>query len=118
MVRYGLVGVGLAGLYAAIYFVAATLLMLSPQVANAAGFGAALIVGYLLHSRWSFRSGKVGTWSWSRFLVVNLLGYALNSFWVWLVVDGLGRQAGEAIFPIVLLTPAFTYLLNRRWTFA
>jgi putative flippase GtrA len=119
VLRYGITGMALAALYAAVYWTGARLLHSPAQVANAAGFIAALIVGYVLHSQWSFRGhGQRSNWSWSRFLVVNLAGYLLNCVWVWLIVQRLGRPVEFAIVPIVTLTPAFTFLLNRRWTFA
>jgi hypothetical protein len=37
---------------------------------------------------------------------------------VWLIVQRLGRPIELSILPIVMLTPAFTFLLNRRWTFS
>jgi putative flippase GtrA len=119
MLRYGVIGVGLAALYAAIYWAGATLLAMPAQLANGAGFVAALVAGYLLHSQWSFRGhGRRSGWSWSRFLVVNFAGYLLNCLWVWLIVDELARPVALSIVPIVTLTPLFTFLLNRRWTFA
>jgi len=119
MLRYGVTGIGLAALYAAIYWAGATLAAMPAQLANGAGFVAALIAGYILHSQWSFRGhGRRGGWSWSRFLVVNFAGYLLNCLWVWLIVDELARPVALSIVPIVTLTPLFTFLLNRRWTFA
>jgi putative flippase GtrA len=119
LLRYGITGMALAAIYAAVYWTGARLLHGSAQVANAAGFLAALIVGYVLHSQWSFRGhGQRSSWSWSRFLVVNLAGYLLNCLWVWLIVQRLGRPVEFSIVPIVTLTPAFTFLLNRRWAFA
>lgn len=117
--RYGLTGVGIAGLYAATYWCGIALLDAPAQAANAAGFAVALVAGYVLHSRWSFRGhGRRSHWSWGRFLVVNFAGYLLNCLWVWLTVDHLAYPAGLSILPIVTVTPLFTFLLNRRWTFA
>lgn len=118
VLRYGASGVALAALYAAVYWVLAARLAIAPQLANGAGFLAALLTGYVLHSRWSFRGHGTRQWSWSRFLVVNFAGYLLNCLWVWLIVDHFGAPVWISILPIVTLTPAFTFLLNRRWTFA
>jgi putative flippase GtrA len=117
--RYGLTGIALAGLYAAIYWCGATLVEMPAQLANGAGFAAALVAGYILHSRWSFRGhGQRSSWSWGRFLVVNFAGYLINCLWVWLIVDRLAYPVALSIVPIVTLTPIFTFLLNRGWTFA
>jgi putative flippase GtrA len=117
--RYGLTGVALAGLYAAIYWGGATLIGMPAQLANGAGFAAALVAGYVLHSRWSFRGyGRRSNWSWGRFLVVNFAGFAMNCLWVWLIVDEFSYPVALSIVPIVTLTPVFTFLLNRGWTFS
>ena len=119
LLRYGATGVAVALLYAAVYWSAATYLDIRVQAANAAGFAAALVAGYALHSRWSFRGhGRRSAWSWGRFVAVNFAGYALNCLWVWLIVQKLQAPIGWSIAAIVTLTPAFTFLLNRRWTFA
>jgi putative flippase GtrA len=119
MFRYGLIGIALAGLYAAIYWCGAVLIAMPAQLANSAGFAAALVAGYILHSRWSFRGhGQRGSWSWGRFLVVNFVGYLMNCLWIWLIVDELSYSVALSILPIVTLTPIITFLLNRRWTFA
>ena len=119
VLRYGLTGLVLAALYAGVYWAGAKALHTAAQFANAAGFIAAVVVGYVLHSRWSFRGhGERDSWSAGRFLVVNLAGYGLNCAWVWAVVSRLGYPPEFAILPIVGLTPAFTFLLNRHWAFA
>lgn len=118
-IRYGLTGIALAMLYAAIYWGGATLIEMPAQLANGAGFAAALVAGYILHSRWSFRGyGRRSNWSWGRFLVVNFAGYLINCLWVWLIIDQWAYPVAVSIIPIVTLTPIFTFLLNREWTFA
>ena len=119
VLRYGIVGMALAALYATVYWAGASVFHRPAQVANATGFIAALIAGYALHSQWSFRGhGQRSGWSLSRFLVVNFAGYLLNCLWVWLIVQRLAGPIEFSIVPIVTLTPAFTFLLNRGWTFA
>lgn len=119
VLRYVVTGAILAALYAGIYWAAAELFHITPQVANGAGFLAALIAGYAMHSRWSFRGhGRRTAWSPGRFLAVNFAGYLLNCLWVWLIVQRLTQPIELSIIPIVTLTPAFTFVLNRRWTFA
>ena len=81
---------------------------------------AAVIVGYFIHSRWSFRGhGRRGNIArtGTRFVVVSLISFALNSLWVWLLVQHL-RLPTWAPTPLVLtVTPLAIFSLNRRWVF-
>lgn len=93
---------------------------LDPNAAWAAGFSAAVIVGYVVHSRWSFRGhgtrdnfAKTG----GRFAIVSLISFGLNSLWVWLLVQHL-RLPIWAPYPLVLgVTPLVVFALNRAWVF-
>ena len=118
--RYGLSGGLLAALYSAIYWSLAARCGVPAQAANAAAFGVNLGIGWLLHSRWSFRGhGLPGRerQAMVRFLGVNLVGYGLNCLWVWLIV-GLARQpVAFSVVPIVTLTPAVNFLLSRLFIF-
>ena len=80
----------------------------------------AVVSGYLLHSRWSFRGhgAGVGETSW-KFLAVSLFSYGANTFWVWLLTDD-AVWAGPwwwPLLPILFVTPLATFLLNRLWVF-
>lgn len=110
----------IAGLYAGTLMAVATFTAVSAQTANAVGFLTALVAGYLVHSRWSFKGhgGRAHGISSARYLIVNLAGYALNCVWVWLVVDLLSEPVALTVIPIVTLTPALMFAFNRSWTFA
>lgn len=120
LVRYALTG-GLASVVnIGVYWMLAAGGM-DPNLAWAAGFVAAMIVGYLVHSRWSFRGhgrrdnvARTG----SRFVVVSLVSFGLNSFWVWLLVQKLDLPLWSP-YPLVLtITPLLVFALNRRWVFS
>ncbi len=120
ILRYGLSGLGLAVIYSVVYWLCAVALAMSPYVANTLAFLCNLVFGWLLHSRWSFRgygpsAAPVG--AYARFFVVNGIGYGLNSLWVWLMVYRLGGSAEWPIVPIVTITPALCFVLNRLWIF-
>ncbi|MBU6268227.1 MAG: GtrA family protein [Sphingomonadales bacterium] len=122
--RYGASGALLAALYSTVFALLATHGGLHPQLANAIAFAVNLVAGWALHSRWSFRGHGLGTASRGRvrtarlaYAAGNLAAYALNAFWVWLVVGRLGLPVLWSIVPIVTLTPAFTFLLNRKLVF-
>ena len=77
-------------------------------------------VGYILHSRWSFRGHEAqgpATARTARFFIVNTLGFATNQFFVWLLVIRLGGPTWWPVLPILFVTPLLTFALNRQWVF-
>ena len=54
LVRFAIVGFSLAAVYSAIYWYLATYVM-SPLVAVLIAFLVSVTIGFVLHSRWSFR---------------------------------------------------------------
>ena len=119
LVRYALTG-GLASIVnIGVYWVLAGN-GLDPNLAWTVGFMAAVLVGYVVHSRWSFRGhgsrdnlARTG----GRFFAVALVSFALNQLWVWLLVRHFGLP-WWAPYPLVLgVTPLIVFSLNRRWVF-
>ena len=119
LVRYALTG-GLASVVnIGVYWVLAARGM-DPNLAWTIGFAAAVLVGYVVHSRWSFRGhgrrdnlARTG----GRFVIVSLVSFALNQLWVWLLVRQMELPLW-APYPLVLgVTPLVIFALNRRWVF-
>ena len=118
LVRFGLVGVGLTLLYAAIYWPLATYVMW-PVLAVIIAFAIAVTVGFFLHSRWSFKDhGKVeDAKTKAQFLVVQTSGMVLNALFTWIAVDRMHGPTWWPLVPAVLVTPFLTFALNRFWVF-
>lgn len=120
ILRYGLSGALLAVIYSLVYWICAARIGLSPYVANTAAFVCNLVAGWFFHSRWSFRGyGPSGApvGAYARFLAINGTGYGLNSLWVWIIVYRLGASVELPIVPIITVTPALCFVLNRLWIF-
>lgn len=120
LVRFGLAG-GLATVcYAIVYSPLAAFKITSEQVANVAGYLVAMLSGYVLHSKWSFRGHSASTKaSAPKFFAVSLVSYAVNTLWVFLLTDD-AMAAGPwwwPLVPIVFVTPLVTFALNRLWVF-
>lgn len=120
LVRYGVIGAAITVLGQLVYYILAETRTTSPLAAIAIAWLIGIIVGYFAHGWISFRGhgerdnhSRMGF----RFVAVNLIGYALNSFWVWLLVERLDGPTWWPIVPNVVLTPLMTFLLHRRWTF-
>jgi len=121
LVRYGITG-GLATLVnIGIYHAGIAFLALDPKLAWTLGFLGAVVTGYIIHSKWSFRGhgnrDNVGR-NVFRFVLVSLISFSLNLFWVWLFVQHL-RLPSWSPDPLVIgITPLLVFWLNRQWVFA
>src|SRR5256885_4406842 len=97
LTRFVISGAFVTALGVSVYALVALVLRWNPQLGNLLAYIVAMATGYLMHSHWSFRDhGKERTRATLvRFLVVSLISYALNSFWVWLLYSRL--QFGRAV---------------------
>jgi putative flippase GtrA len=120
IVRFGLTGGFLTVAVAAAYWAVAELLGVDPIVSMTLVYLVFTGLGYLLHSRWSFKghgsrdNAPVRT---ARFFTVNTLGFLSNQFFVWLLVKHLGGPTWWPVIPIIFVTPILTFTLNRAWVF-
>lgn len=122
LVRYGLTGGFITALGAALYWITATFLGVHPLIANVLAYLLCVTVGYVLHSRWSFR-GHGGRDNvarrTSRFFLVSLVSFSLNSVFVWILTGPLlDGPTWWPVVPMLFVTPFVTFALNRRWVFA
>ena len=120
LVRYGISG-GIASLVnIGVYHAGVKLAHLDPNLAWTIGFLAAATTGYVIHSRWSFRGHGKRDNVWrqtSRFMIVSIVSFALNSAWVYLLVQHL-KLPIWAPYPFALfVTPLLVFWLNRVWVF-
>jgi putative flippase GtrA len=120
LIRFGIAGGITTGLYTLVYSPLAAFKITSEQVANICGYLVAVVSGYLLHSKWSFRGhGAQATQTSWRFFLVSLISYVLNTVFVWLLTDD-AMLAGPwwwPLIPILFVTPLITFALNRIWVF-
>ncbi|MDP8993636.1 MAG: GtrA family protein [Pseudomonadota bacterium] len=121
LVRFGLTGGLLTLLVAGGYWIGAELLGVEPMLSMTINYLLFTALGYLLHSRFSFRGhggrDRAGLRT-ARFFTVNTLGFLLNQLFVWFFVKHLGGPVWWSVIPIVAVTPLVTFALNRRWVFA
>ena len=120
LIRFGVVGGLVTVLGAGAYWLLATFAGVAPLLANLVGYAVAMVSGYILHSRVSFRGhgrrdnlARTG----SRFFLVSLVSLGLNSLFVWALTGPLDGPTWWPVVPMLLVTPLATFELNRRWTF-
>jgi putative flippase GtrA len=123
MIRFGIVGGFSTLLYAIVYWPLATYVM-PPVAAVVVAFAIAVCVGYVLHSRWSFRGHgrrERTAREQTRFLIVQSIGLALNAAFTWVLTGPSSLFHGPTWWPLVpavIVTPLATFVLNRQWVFA
>lgn len=117
-------GITATAVHAVLFVLAIELLALAPMLANLVAFMVALGVSFLGHFHWTFRPegaaparrGSGG--ALARFLVVALIGLALNSAVVYVVIDRLGWPYQVALVLMVSAVPAVVFVLSKLWAFA
>ena len=118
--RYAFAGLVITLLFSASYWAVTDLGGLDPMLSLTVVFLVFTAISYFTHGAFSFR-GHGGRDRQhvraSRFLVVNVIGFLVNQFWVWLLIKQLGGPTWWPIIPFVLVTPWVTFALHRRWVF-
>jgi putative flippase GtrA len=118
LLRFLISGALVTLLGVAVYAIVALVLGWHPQLGNLLAYLVAMGTGYVMHSRWSFRDHGQRTKSTAvRFVIVSLLSLGLNSLWVALITGPLGLGPAWPILPMLFVTPAVTFTLNRYWVF-
>jgi putative flippase GtrA len=119
LVRFIISGATVTALGVAVYAVVALVVRWHPQVGNMLAYLVAMGTGYVMHSQWSFRGhGSERTHATKvRFVMVSIISYLLNSFWVWLLFTYLAWGRAAPIVPMLFVTPVVTFTLNRQWVF-
>jgi len=88
-----------------------------PVLASIPAFLVALFVSYGMNYHWTFSASGLHRVLLPRFVVVALLGLALNLGITYSVVDVAHYWYGYALLLIVLLVPLSTFLLSKFWVF-
>ena len=117
LIRFAGVG-GLATLIHAAVYAALVAKQAAPFAANLAAFGLAFLISLIGHYRYSFASSAPWLAASLRFLLVALVGLALNAFGVWLVDQHWQVHPNWALVMMLLIVPPVSFLLSRLWAFA
>jgi putative flippase GtrA len=119
LARFAIVGFSLAGLYSVIYWYLATYVM-PPMLAVVVAFLVAVSIGFVLHSRWSFRGHgrREDNRLKIKFLLVQGSGFVLNEIFTWVLTGPLVHgPTWWPLVPAIFVTPLATFLLNRQLVF-
>lgn len=122
LVRFAIAGLGVTLFAASVYLTVAIGLHVPALIANTISTLCGVGVGYVVHSRWSFRAATTdGRGDHAaqvvKFLIAAGAAFALNSFWVWLAVHALALPAWTPVTGMVFATPLASFAANRYWVF-
>ena len=91
-----------------------------PQLGNLLAYLVAMATGYVLHSRWSFRGhGASGPTAPTIKFVARLADQLRAQQPVGLAAHRARSSSARPwpILPMLFVTPAVTFVLNRQWVF-
>jgi putative flippase GtrA len=118
LVRYGINGAIVTTLYTAVFVALDSFTHAPLQLCNFGGYLAAVVAGYQLHSRVTFRNhGMRGRGSQVRFVVASLPSLGLNALWAWLLGTYLHLPHWTVQLPIWFVTPFLVFAIQRWWVF-
>lgn len=119
LMRFLVSGALVTALGVGVYALVAVGLRWHPQLGNLLAYATAMVTGYLLHSRWSFRDqgGTRTSGTAMKFITVSLISLGLNSLWVAIITGPMNLGPAWPILPMLFVTPAVTFSLNRQWVF-
>ena len=118
LVRYGINGAIVTTLYTAVFVGLDSFTRAPLQLCNLAGHVSAVLLGYQLHSRVTFRNhGVRGRGSQVRFVLASLPSLFLNGFWAWLLGTRLHLPHWTVQVPIWCVTPLAVFVVQRWWVF-
>ena len=118
--RYGFAGSVITVLFSLSYWAVTDLLGIDPMVSLTLVFLVFSGVSYVAHGTFSFRghgSRDQQHIRATRFLFVNIIGFLLNQFFVWMLIKQLGGPTWWPIIPFIFVTPWVTFALHRRWVY-
>ena len=118
IVTFGIIGVLATATHVAVFAALVEAGRVAPVLASVPAFLAALLLSYFANHHWTFGARGAHATHMPRFTAVSILGLCLNTAITYGVVDVLGWWYGIALAAVILIVPAFTFLLNRRWTYA
>jgi len=118
LVRFAIVGFSLAVVYSAIYWVLATYVM-TPVLAVVVAFLVAVSIGFVLHSRWSFRGhgAREDHRLKVKFLALQFSGFLLNEAFTWALTGPMHGPTWWPLVPAIFVTPLATFALNKQLVF-
>ena len=121
LVRYAAAGLAITLLVAASYWAISEYLHIDPMISFTIVFLVFSAVSYFTHGAFSFKDHGARDRHhvrMFRFILVNLIGFAVNQAFIWVLVKKMGEPTWVSTIPIIFVTPLLTFALHRRFVYA
>ena len=116
-VRFAVVGAVATTIHAAVFALLVETTPLDPVVATAIAFVVAFAAGFALNRTWTFGSRADPVAQLPRYLVVQLVGLALNAAIMAFAVHVQRWSPYAGLALAIVLVPPVTFALARGWAF-
>lgn len=117
LLRFLIVGGVNTGIGYVIIFSGMYILNLSPEVSNILGYGFGVLVAYILHRNFTFRSKGYHGEEFMGFLVVFATAFGLNFVTLYISVHQLGIHEGVSQVISGAVYVLSSYIMNSRFVF-
>jgi putative flippase GtrA len=115
--RFGITGVLATLVHTVMFLGLIKLTPVRPSVATVISFLCALTFSYRLHHAWTFRVIGQHRTFFARFVVIAVVGAALNFGIMSFMTDVLGRSPLVGLIAVLSVVAPLSFLFNRCWTF-
>jgi len=115
--RFVTVGLAATGVYLLLTNLLVRYASLSTAVAASIAFVPVVLMNYILHYGWTFRSERAHSSAVPRFLGTSLGGLIINFLTVYVATHRLGLSGTPSLLFAVGLVVIWNYLLARLWVF-
>ncbi len=118
IVRFGIAGLGATVFYFVLTTALASGTGLQPASASIGAYLVALILSYLLQSRFAFRVSDDSAAQITRFIVTAIIGLAVSYGVMALATEVLDLHYIIGAIGVCILIPAINFVIFSRWVFA
>lgn len=115
--RFAFVGIGATATHFVVMVLCVEALALDPVLATLPSFAVAFFVSYVFNRRWTFAASGRHEVLMTRYLLVALVGLALNALIMYVAVDQLAWSYRIGFTLSVLLVPPVTFLCAKTLVF-
>lgn len=117
MVKFGVTGVINTLTHTLSFVLQVEVLDIAPLIASVPAFCLAVITSYTLNRNWVFRNPGDHREQFTRFFVVCLFGLGINLLVMYICLEWFGLHYLISLAITVFILAAWSYGLNKFWTF-